>query len=178
MCTQTGSRDSATAFQIGLKAGSECIRSPTVPKTTTALAPSFTISSSGVMNSFFIPQLGSQIYAMAGMVTELNLQADRQGTFRGFSANFSGDGFADMNFDFKALPQDGYAQWIAQAKASSADLSRDRYAELVKPSVNMSPTLFRSVEPGLFESIVNGSAPQPSASITPALQASATCGGT
>ncbi len=138
----------------------------------------FTITSSGVMNSFFVPQLGSQIYAMAGMATELNLQADRPGTFRGFSANFSGDGFADMNFDFKALPAEGYAQWIAQAKASTADLSRDRYAELVKPSVNVSPTLYRSVERGLFESIVKGSAPQPSASITPALQASATCGGT
>jgi cytochrome o ubiquinol oxidase subunit II len=143
----------------------------------------FTITSSGVMNSFFVPRLGSQIYAMAGMATQLYLQADHPGTYPGFSANFSGDGFADMRFDLKVLPPDGYAQWIAGAKAASGGLDRARYADLVKPSEGMAPTLFRSVEPGLFESIVNQSAPQPSASITPALQAAtrrapATCGGT
>ena len=142
----------------------------------------FTITSSGVMNSFFVPRLGSQIYAMAGMATQLWLQADQAGTFDGFSANFSGEGFADMRFDLKALPEDDYAKWIAEAKASGADLDRDRYAELVKPSMNVSPSAYRSVEPRLFESIVNGTAPQPSASIQPALQAkgqaTATCGGT
>ena len=142
----------------------------------------FTITSSGVMNSFFVPRLGSQIYAMAGMATQLWLQADHPGDYRGFSANFSGDGFADMHFDLKALPPDGYAQWITQAKAASGGLDRARYAELVKPSIGMSPTLFRSIEPGLFELIVNQSAPQPSASITPTLEAGgmapAACGGT
>jgi cytochrome o ubiquinol oxidase subunit 2 len=142
----------------------------------------FTITSSGVMNSFFVPRLGSQIYAMAGMATQLWLQADQTGTFDGFSANFSGEGFSDMRFDLKALPGDGYAKWIADAKASGADLDRNRYAELVKPSINAGPMTFRSVERGLFESILNGSAPQPSASIKPAPQATgeaaAICGGT
>jgi len=142
----------------------------------------FTITSSGVMNSFFVPRLGSQIYAMAGMATQLWLQADQTGTFDGMSANFSGQGFSDMRFALKALPEDGYAKWIADAKASGADLDRARYAELVKPSMNVSPSAYRSVEPRLFESIVNGSAPQPSASIKPAPeatgQATAICGGT
>ena len=142
----------------------------------------FTITSSGVMNSFFVPRLGSQIYAMAGMASQLWLQADETGSFRGFSANFSGLGFADMRFDLKALPAGGYAKWIADAKASGADLDRARYAELVKPSINVSPSAYRSVDPRLFESIVNGSAPQPSASIRPTPQATgqaaAICRGT
>jgi cytochrome o ubiquinol oxidase subunit II len=142
----------------------------------------FTITSSGVMNSFFIPRLGSQIYAMAGMATQLFLQADAPGELRGFSANFSGDGFADMHFELKSLATADYAKWIADAKASATDLDRARYAELVKPSANVPPSVYRSVEPHLFETIVNGSAPQPSASITPSLQAkgpaAATCGGT
>ena len=142
----------------------------------------FTITSSGVMNSFFVPRLGSQIYAMAGMASQLWLQADKTGTFGGFSANFSGQGFADMRFDLKALPQDDYAKWVAEAKASGADLDRNRYAELVKPSMNVSPSAYRSVERRLFESIVNGTAPQSSASIKPALwalgQGARICGGT
>ncbi len=137
----------------------------------------FTITSSGVMNSFFVPRLGSQIYAMAGMATQLWLEADQTGTFDGFSANFSGQGFSDMRFELKALPADDYAKWIADAKASAVDLDRARYAELVKPSMNVSPSTYRSVERRLFESIVNGSAPQPSASIRPTPQA-AICGGT
>ena len=137
----------------------------------------FTITSSGVMNSFFVPRLGSQIYAMAGMATQLWLEADQTGTFDGLSANFSGQGFSDMRFELKALPADDYAKWIADAKASAVDLDRARYAELVKPSMNVSPSTYRSVEPRLFESIVNGSAPQPSASIRPTPQA-AICGGT
>lgn len=142
----------------------------------------FTLTSSGVMNSFFVPRLGSQIYTMAGMASQLWLQADNPGTFGGFSSNFSGQGFADMRFDLKAMPADGYARWIADAKAASAGLDRDRYAELVKPSQAVSPMAFHSFDPGLFQSIVNGSAPQPSASIKPALQARgatpAICGGT
>ena len=103
----------------------------------------FTITSSGVMNSFFVPRLGSQIYAMAGMTTQLYLQADQVGTFDGFSANFSGEGFSDMRFDLMALPEDDYAKWIAGAKASGGNLDRARYAELVEPSANVSPSAYR-----------------------------------
>src|SRR6202008_4830613 len=72
----------------------------------------FELTSSGVMNSFFVPQLGSQIYTMSGMVTRVYLQADHPGTYRGLSANFSGDGFADMHFSVEALPTEYFTQWV------------------------------------------------------------------
>src|SRR6201991_1173632 len=72
---------------------------------------SFELTSSGVMNSFFVPQLGSQIYTMAGMTTRLHLQADHPGTYRGLSAQFSGDGFSDMRFNVEAVPAEGFARW-------------------------------------------------------------------
>src|SRR5450432_1006159 len=70
---------------------------------------SFELTSSGVMNSFFVPQLGSQIYTMAGMVTRLQLQADHAGTYRGFSAQYSGEGFSDMHFDADAVTSEKFA---------------------------------------------------------------------
>src|SRR5712672_3433754 len=73
---------------------------------------SFELTSSGVMNSFFVPQLGSQIYTMAGMVTRLQLQADLPGTYRGLSAQYSGNGFADMRFNVDAVPAENYSQWV------------------------------------------------------------------
>ncbi len=120
----------------------------------------FTLTATGPMNSFFVPRLGSQIYAMAGMASQLWLQADHPGDYLGFSANFSGQGFSDMRFALRALPADGYAQWIAAAKAAPASLDRARYARLVEPSVNVKPETFRAVEPGLFEAIVRGTAPR------------------
>src|SRR5712672_3928144 len=77
---------------------------------------SFELTSSAVMNSFFVPQLGSQIYTMSGMVTRLHLQADHPGTYRGLSAQFSGDGFADMRFNVEAVPAEGFARWIDTAR--------------------------------------------------------------
>src|SRR5216684_3897009 len=72
---------------------------------------SFELTSSGVMNSFFVPQLGGQIYTMAGMATRLHLQADHPGTYRGLSAQYSGDGFADMRFAVDAVPAREFARW-------------------------------------------------------------------
>src|ERR1700744_6577998 len=69
---------------------------------------SLDLTSSGVMNSFFVPQLGSQIYTMAGMITRLYLLADHPGTYRGFSAQFSGEGFADMHFDAEAVTDEKF----------------------------------------------------------------------
>ena len=131
----------------------------------------FRLTSSGVMNSFLVPELGSQIYTMAGMTSQLYLEAAEPGTYRGLSANFSGDGFSDMRFEVRAMSADDYAKWLADAKSSNAALDRNVYAELVKPSENVPPTVYRAVEPGLFESIVNGTAPQP-----PPLNASAPSG--
>jgi cytochrome o ubiquinol oxidase subunit 2 len=114
---------------------------------------SLELTSSGVMNSFFVPQLGSQIYTMAGMVTRLNLQADDPGTYRGFSAQFSGEGFADMHFDADVVPNEKFAQWLDAARSVGPELDVRSYADLAKPSAAVTPFTYRSVAPGLFDSI-------------------------
>jgi cytochrome o ubiquinol oxidase subunit 2 len=114
---------------------------------------SLELTSSGVMNSFFVPQLGSQIYTMAGMVTRLNLQADHPGTYRGFSAQFSGEGFSDMHFDAVAVPDEGFAQWVNAARSAGPELDAQTYVDLAKPSKAVAPFTYRSVAPGLFDSI-------------------------
>jgi cytochrome o ubiquinol oxidase subunit 2 len=117
----------------------------------------FQLTSSGVMNSFFVPQLGSQIYTMAGMTSQVNLQADRPGTYHGLSAQFSGEGFADMAFEVRAVSASDYAQWIADTQAAGEALDRDAYKALAQPSKHVAPTTYKSVDPGLFDSIVSGS---------------------
>jgi cytochrome o ubiquinol oxidase subunit II len=114
---------------------------------------SFELTSSGVMNSFFVPQLGSQIYTMAGMITRLHLQADHPGTYRGFSAQFSGEGFADMHFNVDAVPSEKFAQWISAARSAGPELDAKTYADLAKPSAAVAPFTYRAVAPGLFDSI-------------------------
>ena len=107
------------------------------------------------MNSFFVPQLGSQIYTMAGMVTHLQLQADHPGTYRGLSAQFSGDGFADMHFNVDAVPAEQFAQWVAATRGTGPALDAQAYADLAKPSEAVAPFTYRSVAPGLFDSILS-----------------------
>jgi cytochrome o ubiquinol oxidase subunit II len=115
---------------------------------------SLELTSSGVMNSFFVPQLGSQIYTMAGMVTRLNLQADHPGTYRGFSAQFSGDGFSDMHFAADAVTDEKFAAWVETARSAGPALDAKAYAELEKPSAAVAPFTYRSVAPGLFSRIM------------------------
>jgi cytochrome o ubiquinol oxidase subunit 2 len=115
---------------------------------------SLELTSSGVMNSFFVPQLGSQIYTMAGMITRLHLQADHAGTYRRFSAQFSGDGFSDMHFDADAVPNEKFAQWLDAARSAGPELDAKTYADLAKPSAAVAPFTYRSVAPGLFDSIL------------------------
>jgi cytochrome o ubiquinol oxidase subunit II len=115
---------------------------------------SLELTSSGVMNSFFVPQLGSQIYTMAGMITHLHLLADEAGTYRGFSAQFSGEGFSDMHFDAEAVTNEKFAQWIDTARSSGPELNATTYADLAKPTAAVAPFTYRSVAPGLFENIL------------------------
>jgi cytochrome o ubiquinol oxidase subunit 2 len=115
----------------------------------------FRLTSATVMNSFFVPQLGSQIYTMPGMTTHLNLLADRPGEFPGISANFSGNGFADMRFTVKAVPAGDFDGWVAQVRGAGSALDIPGYAALAKPSQAVPPTTFRAVEPKLFERIVD-----------------------
>jgi cytochrome o ubiquinol oxidase subunit 2 len=121
----------------------------------------FRLTSAGVMNSFFIPQLGSQIYTMAGMTTQLNLQADKRGDYRGFSSQFSGAGFADMHFEVRAVLPDRYAQWIADTRKSGAMLDAAVYAALAKPSSNVKAQTYQLRDRALFDGIVNETASAP-----------------
>ena len=116
---------------------------------------SLELTSSGVMNSFFVPQLGGQIYTMSGMVTRLHLQADQTGTYRGISANYSGAGFSDMHFDVDTVPTKQFDEWITAARNGGQVLDLEAYAELAKPSQAVVPFTFRSVAPGLFGGIVS-----------------------
>jgi len=111
---------------------------------------SLELTSSGVMNSFFVPQLGSQIYTMAGMITRLNLQADQAGTYRGFSAQFSGEGFSDMHFDADAVTSEKFAEWLNGVHSAGPELNATTYADLAKPSSAVMPFTYRSVAPDLF----------------------------
>jgi cytochrome o ubiquinol oxidase subunit 2 len=119
----------------------------------------FKLTSSGVMNSFFVPQLGSQIYTMAGMTSQVSLEADEAGTYPGLSAQFSGAGFADMHFDVRALPPDAYAKWVASQRTAGPVLDSAAYAALEKPSKNVSPASYKAVDPALFDAIVREPAP-------------------
>jgi len=114
----------------------------------------FELTSSGVMNSFFVPQLGSQIYTMAGMATRLHLQADHPGTYRGLSAQYSGSGFADMRFAVDAVSEDDFARWVDEARNDGPALDAQTYADLVKPSAAVTPFTYRVVAPDLFDGIV------------------------
>src|SRR5262249_12099485 len=114
---------------------------------------SFELTSSGVMNSFFVPQLAGQIYTMAGMVTRLNLRADHSGTYRGISANFSGDGFAGMHFNVDAVAPDRFARWADSIRRAGPVLDSNAYADLAKPSAAVTPFTYHSVAPGLFDSV-------------------------
>src|SRR5256886_4745663 len=115
---------------------------------------SFELTSSGVMNSFFVPQLGSQIYTMTGMVTRLHLQADQPGSYRGMSAQYSGEGFADMYFNVEAVPAEKFSEWVDTTRGVGVELNGTTYAELAKPSAKVAPFTYRAVAPGLFDSIM------------------------
>jgi cytochrome o ubiquinol oxidase subunit 2 len=114
----------------------------------------FRITSDTVMTSFFIPQLGSQIYAMAGMQTRLHLLADEPGTYFGQNQQFSGSGYAHMNFKAIAVPAEEFAARLATLRQSPEKLDRMRYEKLLKPTSGYPVTPFSSVTPGLFDYII------------------------
>jgi cytochrome o ubiquinol oxidase subunit II len=115
----------------------------------------FRLTSATVMNSFFVPQLGSQIYTMGGMITHLNLLADAPGEYRGFSANYSGAGFSQMRFVVKSVPSGDFNTWLEQVRGTGSALDAAGYAELAKPSKAVPPTTYRSVDPKMFERIID-----------------------
>jgi cytochrome o ubiquinol oxidase subunit II len=114
----------------------------------------FSLTSASVLNTFFVPQLGSMIYTMNGMRTQLNLRADRQGTFHGQSSHYSGDGFSDMHFDVHAVTPEEFASWAATARDSGRLLDDASYAALENQSIAPEPIVFRLADPALFNKIV------------------------
>src|SRR5436190_5066294 len=119
----------------------------------------FLLTSASVMNMFFVPQLGSMIATMNGMVTQLHLAADKPGEFYGQSAQFSGDGFSDMNFMVRAVPQDAFAQWVAGTRQTGSALDRTSYLALCQQSTNVRPFTYGTVEASLFNAVVNQELP-------------------
>jgi cytochrome o ubiquinol oxidase subunit 2 len=115
---------------------------------------SLELTSTGVMNSFFVPQLGSQIYTMAGMTTHLQLQADNAGIYPGLSAQFSGDGFADMIFRADVVPAKQFDDWVTETRGIGPTLDAQTYADLVKPSKAVASFTYGVVSAGLFDRIV------------------------
>jgi cytochrome o ubiquinol oxidase subunit II len=114
----------------------------------------FRITSDSVMNSFFIPQLGSQIYAMAGMQTRLHLIAEHAGDYAGISANYSGAGYSDMKFRALATTPERFQAWVQKVKASSERLDMDTYYAVAKPSEKNPVRYFSSADPALFNKIM------------------------
>jgi len=119
----------------------------------------FSLTSASVWNVFFVPQLGSMIYAMNGMRTQMNLQADEVGTFRGLSAHFSGDGFSDMHFAVRAVTGDEFAAWVKATRGVGPTLDGATYTALAKQSANLPPSTFGAVTPELFTQVVRQDLP-------------------
>jgi cytochrome o ubiquinol oxidase subunit 2 len=119
----------------------------------------FSLTSASVMNAFFIPQLGSMIYTMNGMRTQLNLQADVPGTFHGLSSHYSGDGFSGMHFDVHAISPQQFAAWIEGTRNTGPTLDPKSYAALTRQSMNTRPFTFGEVDPALFKEIVTQQLP-------------------
>ena len=114
----------------------------------------FEITADAPMNSFWIPELGGQIYAMSKMKTELYLIADHPGNFRGYSANISGEGFADMHFMTRADSESEFEKWVKETRQSDQLLNRSSYDELVKPSVIDKPLTYKLDDQALFDFIL------------------------
>jgi len=114
----------------------------------------FRLTSATVMNVFFVPRIGSEIYTMNGMITQLYLQADKPGVYPGLSAHFSGDGFAGMAFNLEALSEAQFATWVADTQKSGPALDAANYRELLTQSQEVKPYTYRNARAGLFDAIV------------------------
>ena len=135
----------------------------------------FRITSSSVMNVFFVPRIGGEIYAMNGMVTQLNLLARTVGRFPGLSAQFSGDGFSDMGFNTDVVGEKEFHDFVAGASASPKQLDAAAYISLSHQSRSTKVELFGKVASGMFNDIVSrrlppGSGPAPAGQPNPPRQ--------
>jgi len=115
---------------------------------------SFELTAEAPMNSFWIPQLGGQMYAMAGMETHLHLMANQTGEYAGSAAEISGAGFAGMRFVAKSVPNADFDAWVKTVKSSQNVLSLEAYNKLAQPSEKTPVTLYSSVENNLFNTVM------------------------
>lgn len=107
------------------------------------------------MSAFFIPQLGSQIYAMAGMRTRLHLLANHPGVYEGLNTQFNGGGFSDMHFTVHAVPATEMQTWIEEVKKSPSQLTEEAYQLLLKPSVANKPQFFSNASGDFFQKVID-----------------------
>jgi cytochrome o ubiquinol oxidase subunit 2 len=114
----------------------------------------FDITADAPMNSFWIPSLGGQIMAMAGMTNQLYLLAAHTGTFRGLSANISGEGFSGMNFPVKSVSQIDFESWVSSVRSQQSTLNSATYAALSEPSSNVPPGYYSSIDPQLYTATI------------------------
>lgn len=114
----------------------------------------FEITADAPMNSFWIPKLGGQIYAMPGMKTKIYLLANEKGSFRGSSANLSGKGFARMTFVAKSISQSDFDEWVQSAQSSSNKLNLNVYNELAQPSESVPETVYVLEDVDLYDQII------------------------
>lgn len=113
----------------------------------------FELTSGSVMNVFFVPQLGSMIYTMNGMVTRLQLRADNEGNYQGLSAHFSGDGFPEMMFDVHVISQLAFPDWVAKTARTDQILNEDSYKKLAQQTIERNKPTYRLDDPTLFQAI-------------------------
>jgi cytochrome o ubiquinol oxidase subunit 2 len=122
-----------------------------------------------------VPQLGSEIYAMNGMLTHLNLEADKTGNYPGLAAHFSGDGFSDMRFQVRTVSEPEFTAWTHNAQTQGTALDETSYGLLLQQTQNVQPYTYRSVEAGLFNAILTQKLPpgagprigRPNATVSP-----------
>ena len=114
----------------------------------------FEVTADAPMNSFWIPSLGGQIYAMSGMKTKLHLIANETGDFNGSSANISGEGFAGMKFVARASSQSDFNNWVIAAKRSNKPLDQREYDDLVKPTEDNPRATYSSLDTGLYDRVI------------------------
>ena len=115
----------------------------------------FQITSSNVMNAFYVPELAGMVYAMPGMETKLHAVINHPGRYQGLSANYSGAGFSNMRFQFLGLSDADFDRWVADARAQDKALDRAGYLALEQPSQREPVRRYGRVEPGLYGAIVN-----------------------
>ncbi|GAA5234076.1 ubiquinol oxidase subunit II [Verticiella sediminum] len=115
----------------------------------------FKITSDAIMNSFFIPALAGQVYAMSGMQTQLHAVINQEGVYEGFSGNYSGAGFSHMRFNFRGMSESDFDRWVESVRGNDDAMTRESYLVLSQPSARDSVRYFGQLQEGLFDAVVN-----------------------